>query len=303
MNKVTICIPSYKRPVLLRKLILSIADCNINTSLISDLNIIVVDNDAAKTAESTVGELIEKCKDIIMIHYFCFPVKGLSNVRNELLRRAYEINPDFIVFVDDDEYVTPDWLNELTGTILRNNGDMSIGPVISEFDNNVPEYISCWFQRRVYHDNENIKYAATNNLIIKTESLLKHNIWFDNRFNLTGGEDAFFRNQMLNQGSKIYWSEKAIVCESVPFNRANIKWLSKRYYNASNKYAFILMIEKNFLKILKKILISLLYITLGFFALLLTPIPFKKRYWGLLKIAEGFGGLSGFLRIRYNEYK
>jgi succinoglycan biosynthesis protein ExoM len=303
MNKVTICIPSYKRPALLRKLILSIAGCNIDRSLINELNIIVVDNDAEMTAASTVGELKEKFRDLVKIYYYCFPEKGLSNVRNELLRRAFEVNPDFIVFVDDDEYVTPDWLNELTSTIMRNDGDMSIGPVISEFETVVPVYISYWFQRRFYKDNENIKYAATNNLIIKTESLLKHNIWFDNRFNLTGGEDAFFRNQMIRQGAKIFWSEKAVVCEIVPSDRANIKWLTRRYYNASNKFAFILKIEKNSPKILKKILISLLYIFLGFFALLLTPLPVKKRYWGLLKIAEGFGGISGFLSIRYNEYK
>jgi succinoglycan biosynthesis protein ExoM len=108
---------------------------------------------------------------------------------------------------------------------------------------------------------------------------------------------------MIKKGATIYWASKAIVYETVPDSRANIKWLSERYYSGANKYAFRLKIEKNYIKILKKILISWLYIILGFCTLILTPFPFKKRYWGLLKLCEGCGGITGFLSIRYNAYQ
>jgi succinoglycan biosynthesis protein ExoM len=303
MNKIAICIPTYKRPEMLNKLVISIINCNLDQSLIREVNIIIADNDISRSAESTVNELNEMHGTDHKITYLSYPVKGLSNVRNVLLKNGLEQDPDFLVFVDDDEYVTPDWLNELVGTVISNNGDMTMGPVSSQVSKNTPDYISCWLDRADYINNARLNFIRTGNLIIRVKSLLERNIWFDPRFNKTGGEDSYFGLQMIKQGATIYWSSGAIVCETVPDDRANIKWLSKRYYNGANKFAFILTIERNYIKILKKIIISLLYILLGFFALVLTPFPFKKRYWGLLKLCEGVGGIMGFLNVRYYAYK
>jgi succinoglycan biosynthesis protein ExoM len=303
VNKIVICIPTYKRPDQLSRLVLTISNCEVNKSLIGKINVIIVDNDIAMTAEQSALELKEKLKDKIEIDYFSYSVKGLSNVRNELLRRAIPLKSDFIVFADDDEYVSPEWLNKMVETITGNNCDMVVGHVISVAKPTVPDYISFWFQRRNHPDNKQINFAATNNLIIRTDTLLKYNLWFDNRFNQTGGEDSFFGTQMISRGGKIFWSAKAIVYETVPDSRTNIKWLAKRYYNAANKFAYILRIEKKFNKIIKKLFVSIVYIILGIFALIIALFPVKKRYWGILKIAEGCGGLTGFLSIRYEEYK
>ena len=43
---------------------------------------------------------------IFKLHYHNYPIKGLSNVRNEIMEKALLLDPDFVVFVDDDEYVT-----------------------------------------------------------------------------------------------------------------------------------------------------------------------------------------------------
>jgi hypothetical protein len=47
----------------------------------------------------------------------------------------------------------------------------------------------------------------------------------------------------------------------------------------------------------------MLYIIIGFCGLVLLPFPGYKKYWGILKISEGFGGINGLLGRRYNEYK
>ena len=196
--------------------------CNFDKSLIRDVNIIIVDNDVCRTAESVVNELIEKNVTEHEISYFSYPVKGLSNVRNELLKNGLEHNPDFLVFVDDDEYVSPDWLNELVGTILTNNGDMTMGPVNSKVSSNVPGYISCWLERDDYFNNTILDFIRTGNLIIRAKSILERNIWFDPRFNKTGGEDSYFGLQMIKKGATVYWASNAIVWETVPDSRANI---------------------------------------------------------------------------------
>jgi succinoglycan biosynthesis protein ExoM len=303
MNNIVICIPSYQRALLLKKLVISILDCNIKKSLIRDINIIIVDNDANKSAEEIVSELKKDLSAPYSLYYFNYPIKGLTNVRNELIKNALLLKPDFIVFIDDDEYVTSEWLNELVETIIVNNGDLAMGPVITVIDNNGSDNISCWLQRQNYLNNSKLDFIRTGNLIINVKSLLNFKIWFDQRFNFTGGEDSYFGIQMIKKGANIYWAANAIVYETIPKNRANIKWLIKRYYNGANIYTYTLKIEKQYLKLFKKIFVSLIYLIAGISAFVIIPIPIRRKYWGMLKFSEGIGGIAGLFSINYNEYK
>lgn len=302
MNKVVICIPTYKRPEMLKELILSIAAGRIDRSVINDLSIIVVDNDEQMSAAQVVRELTAKLQELIKITYFNYPIKGLSNVRNELLRRAFSINPDFIVFVDDDEIVTEEWLNEMVKAIIRNNGDMVMGPVVPSPADKISNPLSCWIERPSYADNTRLNFIRTGNLIINARSLMEKGIWFDERFNFTGGEDSYFGIQMIRKGATIYWAAGAIVYETIQEDRANIKWLLRRYYNGANIYTRILILDKQYFKLIKKILVSLFYIIAGIFTAAFSLIPGRKRYWGLLKLSEGFGSIAGLFMIKYEEY-
>src|SRR5947208_23514 len=110
MYQVVICIPTYKRPLLLKRLVRSINKCNIDVSLIKNFTIIIVDNDEGKTAMPAVNKLKAELNSLAnKITYVNYPLKGLANVRNELIRNALLLNPDYIAFVDDDEYVSPEW--------------------------------------------------------------------------------------------------------------------------------------------------------------------------------------------------
>lgn len=303
MYNISICIPTYKRLLMLEKLIISITNSNVDNSLIKDINIIIVDNDVEKSAERKVAELKTHQKGFYKLQYHTYPIKGLSNVRNELIRKALLLNPDFIVFVDDDEFVTADWLNELVKTLLNNKGDMVSGPVLPVFNHKVSKYISCWFHRPNYPNNHKINSIASGNLIINAKTLKKFNVWFDVRFNKTGSEDSYFGKQMIEKGATAYWSQKALAYENIPEKRASLKWLIQRWYRGSMSYTYILNLEKEHLKIYQKIISNLFYIIFGLFALSLVIFPIKKKYWGILKITEGFGGLVGFFNIVYEEYK
>lgn len=303
MFNLAVCIPTYKRLSLLKSLIISISEGNIDESIVKNINIIVVDNDIDRSAEKIENELSGSLKDIYRLNYFNYPLKGLSNVRNELIEKALLLNPDFIVFIDDDEYVTGDWMMELLHVILRNNGDMAIGPVVSVFDRKVPRYISCWFRRPDYEDNTKINYIRTGNLIIDTRSLLKYNIRFDNRFNRTGSEDTYFGVQMIKKGATVFWASKAIAYEIIPAKRATLIWLIRRKYRAASTVIYIRKLEKNYLGVLKKFLGSFFYIISGISALIILPLPITRKYWGVLKLSEGIGGLAGLFNLKYYEYR
>jgi succinoglycan biosynthesis protein ExoM len=267
------------------------------------VNILIVDNDTNFSARSTADKLIAEFSGVFEIYYYEYTVKGLSNVRNELIRRGLLLNPDFLVFIDDDEYVTKEWISSLVETIINNNADAARGPVVAIAEEKCPDRIWCWFSRESYPDGSRIYSFTTGNLILRVTSLKKYNIWFDNRFNLTGFEDSYFGIQMIKKGSVIYWSDKSVAYESIPGNRTTLRWLMLRTYNSAITYTYMLKLEKEYLKLSKKIAVSTLYLIVGLLAFSFIPFPFKRRYWGLIKASEGVGGFAGLFNIKYYEYK
>jgi len=288
---------------MLEKLLLSINECNLNRLIIKDITIVVIDNDGEKTAESTVQAFGAADGKKFNLSYFSYPVKGLASVRNELLKRSFELTPDFIVFVDDDEYVAPEWLNELVKAIIDKDADVVRGPVKAINDASVPANISCWFKRESYPDGTQLFVLATNNLIMRRASIQKFDVWFDPRFNASGSEDTYFGIQLVKKGAKIYWATNAVVYEAIPKNRSNISWITKRIYRTASTFSYTLMLEHQFLLLTKKILVSFVYVIGGCLALILLLTNVKRKYWGLIKISEGIGGLSGAMNITYKEYK
>jgi len=302
MYAVSICIPTYKRPELIERLITSIGSCNLDPALIGKILIVVVDNDADRSAAAKVAELSTRLAGKITIDYHSYAIKGLASVRNELIRQAFKNKPDFIVFVDDDEYVCTDWLNALVKTIINNNADMVMGPVTAVFEHQTPEHITTWFARGRHPDNARLDYIRTGNLIINAAFLSRLNIWFDERFNKTGSEDTYFGNEMIKKGASIYWAAQAKVYEITPPSRTNIRWLFNRRYRVANTFTYMLKIDKLHAQVFKKALVSIVYLILGAATAVFAIIPFRKRNWGLLKIAEGAGGLSALFDIAFNEY-
>ena len=303
MYNISICIPTYKREDMLKQLLDSIKLCRIDESLINEINIVVVDNDVDKTAEKLIGFLKKPGDKLFQLHYNSYAVKGLANVRNELIDIALQFKPDFIVFIDDDEFVTENWLNELLITIIANNADAARGPVFTKLMNSVPKSVDYLLKRENYKNNTQLATWTTGNLILRRTSLEKYKVRFDKRFNSTGSEDTFFGRQMAQKGATIFWAANAIAYEMIPEKRTKINWFIARAYRGAGTYIYILKLEKEYLKIANKVLISIVYILFGLFTSIFIFLPYKEKYWGVLKIADGIGALAGLFNFHYNEYE
>jgi succinoglycan biosynthesis protein ExoM len=303
MYQIAVCIPTYKRPDILRLLLDSISKNNFDKSLIQSIDVVVVDNDADRTAEVVINDLKRDINLPYQLQYYNYTIKGLSHVRNELLRRGLSLNPDFLIFIDDDEYVTTEWMNELLRTIIHNNADAARGPVFVKISGHIPQDISKLFVRENYPNNTRLSKWATGNLILRRTSLEKYNVWFDERFSKSGSEDFYFGIQMAKKGASIFWAAHAVTYEIIPDARANVQWLIKRKYRSASTFMYIMVLEKSYLKIIKKIGVSFAYIIAGIPALLMLLSPIKKNYWGIMKLYEGVGGLAGLFDIQYREYK
>ena len=303
MNNIAVCIPTYKRIDMLNQLIDSIYNCNIETSLINNIDVLIVDNDAEKTAENLIVNLKKIEKKPFRLHYYSFSVKGLANVRNELIERALKFKPDFLVFIDDDEFVTSEWLNELVKTVVNNNADAARGPVYANITNTVSKSIAVLLERENYKNNSPVEKWTTGNLIIRRTSLEKSGVRFDSRFNSTGSEDTFFGREMTRKGATLFWAANAVTHEVIPEKRTNLNWFIKRAYRGAATYVFILKIEKDYFKIVNKIIVSIVYLLIGLASLILVVLPIKSKYWGILKMSDGVGALAGLFNFQYREYK
>ncbi len=297
MYNIAICIPTYKRPLWLRRLILSIFNGNIDRTLINNLWVIIVDNDIEKTAENIIIQMKEGDQRLNHIYYYHYAVKGYANVRNELFKRALAFNPDYITCIDDDEYATDDWLNQLLITITSNHSHIAIGPVIRICETTVPKYISYWFTSYITNNSSNIRSFGTGNFIISVSFLINNNLNFDNRFNESGGEDLYFSVNAINKNAKILLAKEAIAYETVPESRATIKWLMRRFYRTALTYSYVMKIEKKYFALFIKFVICIVYLFFGLLALFALLLPIKRKLWGLIKISESIGGIVGIIRV------
>lgn len=303
MNHLVIGIPTYKRPAMLAKLVRSIYTCERNDQLIKSIDLLIVDNDIKASAKKIAEELKLECPTDFGFEYRNFTEKGLSKVRNEILAKAIGMKPDYILFIDDDEYVSNHWLEQIVSTALINEADMVNGPVIPVLEIKVPKSISAWFKQDKFQDQQQMDFLlGTGNLLMKTRFLKEHQLAFDPRFNHSGGEDSYFGVEALKKGAKIFWSAKALAYETIPASRANLKWLALRKYRGATTYTYILKLKKDYFGLAKKFVASNCYLIIGLFTLPTAIIPFKQRYWSVLKIFEGLGGLAGMLNIRFKEY-
>lgn len=300
---ICICIPTYKRPEILRQLLQSIQQCSMDRDLIDNITIIIVDNDANKTAETVSSKINDQLTGPFELHYFSYPVKGLANVRNELVKKAFLFQPDFFVFIDDDEYVSEQWLNELLNAVIKNNTDAARGPVLASVPVGISKSVLHLLQREKHYDNEPLSTWTTGNLIIRRSSLEKYGVWFDTHFNKTGSEDTYFGMQMAKKGATIVWAANAITYEVIPQNRTNIKWFIKRKYRGASTFMYMLILDRDYMKVVKKVAVSFVYILAALPSLLLLASSSENKYWGLLKLSEGVGGFTGLFRLRYGEYK
>ncbi len=302
MNHVVIGIPTYKRPQMLKKLILSIFSCEVKLNLVKSIDVVIVDNDAERTAEKVTQDLISECPDKFSLNYFNCPNKGLAHVRNEILDRALELSPDLIALIDDDEYPATNWISELVDILYANDADIVLGPNKPVFEKEVHPNFAHLFDTIEFANNTQVDFVKTNNLIIRAEFIIKHKLRFDSRFNQTGGEDTYFGVEAVNSGARIFWAQNAVVYETIPAKRASLNWLVKRAYRGATTYTYILKLEKEILRLVKKVIVSLIYLLVGTLSMPLIFFPIKNRYWGLLKICNSFGGFAGLFNKRYKEY-
>ena len=226
-----ICICTYNRNLSLVRCLRSINKLYLVPNI--KIKIIVVDNSNKQASFKLVKKLKKSLKyKVIQLHE---KKRGVVYARNKCLRELKKINPKFTCFFDDDCVVDRFWLKNVFKIIKFTNAEIVTGPQLplkkkylnsSKFIN-----YSQFFEKKYKENLKRVSWAASNNVFLKYDIIIRHKLFFDKALNKFGiGEDQLFFLKLHSYGHTIYWSKTVKVFEDIHEHRLNLKWLIKRSF-------------------------------------------------------------------------
>jgi succinoglycan biosynthesis protein ExoM len=223
-DHISVCICTYKRPRLLLKLLgkLKVQE----TSNAFTYSVVIVDNDADRSAEQAIASLINRSG--LLIEYYCQPIQNIALARNTAVQKA---NGDFIAFIDDDEFPGKSWLLELYNTRRKYGADGVLGPVLAFFPEDPPQWIvkGKFYERGAHRTGFLLRWQDTRsgNFLIKRSLLQDQSNLFNEAFS-SAGEDMDFFKRLMDKKFVFVWCAEAPVYEVITAERCQRSYMLER---------------------------------------------------------------------------
>ncbi|ESQ81580.1 hypothetical protein AEAC466_21110 [Asticcacaulis sp. AC466] len=232
---VSICVCTYRREHVLVTL------TSLSTLEIKDgwrMRIIVADNDVRPTAQATISDHAAGLN--LNLTYLHAPAHNISVARNACLDEA---SGGYCLFVDDDETVTPGWLNAMISQARASDSAVVLGPVEAVYPDTAPDWIRAGdthstypvFVKGIIHTG----YTCNVLLNLAAPSIVGRR--FDLGRGKSGGEDTHFFYGVFKDGGKITYAPSAVVREPVPVDRASFSWLARRKFRAGQTHGRLIV--------------------------------------------------------------
>jgi hypothetical protein len=229
---VRVAVLTYRRPADLRELLPQLIS-QARSAAVAGVacDVLVVDNDPSSSACGYVHDAAASCTDVV-VRYLNEPEPGISAARNRALEAAEDC--DVLVFIDDDERPTPDWLALLLRAYQTYDCTAVVGPVVSTFEVEPHAWVQAgrFFDRRRLLTGTRVSVAATNNLLLDMREVRRLGLRFDPAYGISGGGDTLFTRQLHALGATLVWCDEAVVLDVVPAARATLGWVLRRALRA-----------------------------------------------------------------------
>ncbi|MCY0905734.1 glycosyltransferase family 2 protein [Arthrobacter sp. H14-L1] len=306
----TVAVLTYNRPTDLAALLPLLTQQII--SVRSDelaAEILVVDNDPRGGACTSVQAYASQSPSV-QVRYQNERRPGISAARNKALSDS--ARSDLLVFIDDDERPTDQWLCHLLATYQDYHPAAVVGPVVSEFEHPPEPWILAgeFFKRRRLATGTKVSVAATNNLLLDLRHVRSADLFFDLEFGITGGDDTMFTRQLHKSGGAMIWCDEAVVLDIVPATRLTRRWVLQRAFSSGNTWSLvsIKLADRTFSKHLCRVRLSWKGIVRMIAGLGRTGIGFvsgldRHQAKGLRTLARGAGIVAGVFAYRFQEYR
>jgi succinoglycan biosynthesis protein ExoM len=270
-------------------------------------SVLVVDNDPDAGARRQVQDF-----GSAMVTYVHEPRPGIAAARSRALAEAQVQDASLLVFIDDDEVPSEDWLASLLKLQGETGATAVVGPVISEYAATPDPWIIAgeFFRRRRLPTGTALTVAATNNLLLDLGQVRALGLDFNQAFGLMGGEDTLFTRQLVQRGGTMVWCDEALVVDRVPASRLTRSWVLRRAYSSGNSWSRVALelagSGRTGLGLRARLLGSGAARVAGGAAKAavgtLSRSPGRQAK-GLRTLARGAGMTAGAVGARYSEYR
>lgn len=224
-SRVLIGICTRQRDALLRRLLNSI--WGQSTPDHHDIAVIIVDNNDTPSVHADALELTDKFA-LAIVHE---PHPGLVHARNRILDEAVERNVDWIIGVDDDEWLPPDWLDEYIRGLDSLNAPIIVGAKHIEYPQSLSPYVQKLQENQLPAGEPSKVFSTANYAVSRDVFHPTHGLGmrFSLEFNESGAEDYEFMMRAKYQYGLIpvKWPY-AVAYEEFDGKRATFRYHFKR---------------------------------------------------------------------------
>lgn len=283
---ISICICTYKRPQLLKRLLEYLG--RQETGDLFSYSIVVADNDKSQSAREVVLEFSgQSCLEVI---YCVAPKRNIALARNEAVARA---QGDFAAFIDDDEFPAKDWLLKMFNSCSQPGVSGVLGPVVAYYDAEPPKWVRAggFYDRPRHSTGFRLEWTRcrTGNVLLRRGVVDELDGPFREEFGC-GEEDQDFFRRAIDKGNVFLWCDEAIVYECVPPSRWTRRFmLSRALLRGSNS----IRLRDNHHRSVSKSIVAVLVYSLSLPLFVILGHHYFMRY--LVKLADHMGLLLGSL--------
>lgn len=233
-RQILVAVLTYRRPADLEQALPQVAAQGASvTDGHTCVSVVVVDNDPQAGARGYVQAYATDHPGVpVLYEHEAEP--GIAAARNRALAAAEQA--DMLVFIDDDERPSAQWLASLLATYDQHRSAAVVGPVISEFADEPDPWITAgrFFVRLRRPTGSLVKIAATNNLLLDLHQIRGLGLRFDPSFGISGGSDTLFTRELHRRGGRLVWCDEAVVTDVVPPARVTRSWVMRRALRSGN---------------------------------------------------------------------
>ncbi|MCB1498657.1 MAG: glycosyltransferase family 2 protein [Bauldia sp.] len=235
---IVVAAPTCRRPKMLGDLLESFA--RMEPPATGSVTFLIVDNGPDAPVADVVAAF--GARSGLDLRYALETEAGIPFARNRALDEAEAIGADFVAFVDDDEFVAPDWMLRLAAHQQAKGSHLVGGPVRLAPQENagfVGRLIERGVRRR--YERKEAKNARrqregrdggvtiiTNNWLGDLAWMRKVGLRFDVALRYSGGSDTALYHKAKSLGAETSWCPDAIVYETVPPERMSLAYQYRR---------------------------------------------------------------------------
>ena len=273
-----------RRPLMFADLLMSFETLRLPEN--TKLSFCFVENDDTLSITEKVSQF--GCKSGFDVQAILETQLGIPFARNSVLNWAVDAGADYLVFIDDDEMASPDWLLELYLCQKNSAADLVGGPVHPIAPS---KEIGLWPRihlkglqlRGARMTNKNTTMVAvgaaqkitvtTNNWLLRLNFLRQHGLRFDEGLGFSGGSDAAFCRALKKLDGRVSWTNKAMGFETMPMSRLTLRYQFKRGRDQSissfrirfDKTKHPLLLLRSLVFCLSKLLLGIVRLSISLF--------------------------------------